>query len=113
MISKERLLWDGRGQLLLGALCLLTWLLSWEIGIWLTLALLLLWQTGSALELYLDYQHRSRQAYLWWAPVAVGVTLWYWPVGLVIGLGGILTYAGHTIRDYLIVLRRPRSFWDL
>jgi hypothetical protein len=113
MISKERLLWDGRIQMLLGILCLLTWILDWEVGVWLTLSLLLLWQTGSALELYLDYKHRSRRHYLWWAPVSVGFTLWCWPAGLVIGLGGILTYAGHTLHDYRIVQRRPRSFWDL
>ncbi len=112
MISILRLQIDSWVQLALGVLSTLSWLLGGYVlslvGVW----LLWLWQTGSALELWLDYRHHSRRPYLWLAPILLTLAILH-TYGIFLILGCALAYGWHTIRDYRIVLRRPRSFWDL
>lgn len=112
MISVLRLRIDSWVQLALGGLSTLSWVFGGYllsiIGVW----LLWLWQTGSALELWLDYRHRSRKPYLWFAPVLLLLAIFH-AYGIFLILACALVYGWHTLRDYRIVLRRPRSFWDL
>ena len=112
MISILRLRVDSWVQVALGLWCIMSWLLGGYlltlVGVW----LLWLWQTGSALELWLDYRHRSRKPYLWLAPVLLVVALFN-THGIFLLIGWALVYAWHTVHDYRVVLRRPRSFWDL
>ena len=112
MISTFRMQIDGWVQLTLGLSSAVAWLLGGYVltlvGIW----LLWLWQTGSALELWLEYQHHSRRPYLWFAPVLLLVAILH-SKGIFLILLCALVYGWHTLRDYRVVLRRPRSFWDL
>lgn len=112
MISKLRLRVDSWVQIVLGLAGIVSWLLGGyglaPVLVW----LLWLWQTGSALELWLDYQHHSRKPYLWLAPILVLLAIFY-AQGVFLLIGCAVVYGWHTIRDYRIVLRRPRSFWDL
>lgn len=113
MISRERLIWDGRIQLSLGGLGLVSWLASWPITLIVFISLLLLWQMISAWELYVDYKHKARRPYLWLLPLLIIIAVGFWPLGVVPCLVGIGVFGWHTIHDYLIVRRRPRSFWDI
>ncbi|PSR14862.1 MAG: hypothetical protein DA408_01515 [Bacteroidetes bacterium] len=112
MISLQRLQIDGWVQLGLGILGFIAWS-TYSLGLGLlALWVLWLWQTGSALELWLDYHHRSRRWYLWVAPLLLLGYFLYEEL-IILLLLFIVIYAWHTLRDYLIVRRRPRSFWDL
>lgn len=112
MISKLRLRIDSWVQLALALACLISWLLGGYGLVPVLVWLLWLWQTGSALELWLDYRHHSRKPYLWSAPILILLAIFY-TKGLFLLMACAVIYGWHTIRDYRIVLRRPRSFWDL
>ncbi|MEM1217010.1 MAG: hypothetical protein AAGJ82_15050 [Bacteroidota bacterium] len=112
MISRFRLQIDGWVQLCLGLVCLLGWYGQWYGLLTFGLVLLWLWQTGSALEFWLDYRHHARRWYLWLGPLALVVFL-SWGYGWIFLLLFSVTYGWHTLHDYRIVLRRPRSFWEL
>jgi len=112
MISALRLRIDSWVQVILGLTGGLSWLLGGYALTLVSVWLLWLWQTGSALELWLDYRHHSRKPYLWLAPVLLVLAIIY-AQGIFLLVGCALVYAWHTFRDYRIVRRRPRSFWDL
>lgn len=112
MISLNRLQLDAQVQLTIGISCLLAWGLGWHSFLIVALWILWLWQTGSALELWLDYQHHSRRPYLWLPPLVISISFFLGYTTELLLLCSII-YAWHTIRDYRIVRRRPRSFWEL
>lgn len=112
MISLNRLQLDAWVQFTIGICCCLAWGFQWYSFIIIALWILWLWQTGSALELWLDYRHHSRKPYLWVAPLLF-VSSFFFVYATQLILLCCLIYAWHTIRDYIIVKRRPRSFWDL
>lgn len=113
MISVTRLKIDSITQLILAVLTLLGLLLtSWK---WAAAGLIILglWQVGSALELYLDYRYKNRRNYLLLIPI-LPAGFWILPVWEFAPLAIFgLAYGWQTWRDYLIVSRRPRSFWEL
>ena len=112
MISLQRLKIDSWVQLGLGLISFMGWY-SQSFGLAIIMfGLLWLWQTGSAIELWLDYRHRSRLGYMWLAPLLF-VAYWLHEKAIFLCLAFAVVYAWHTISDYLIVRRRPRSFWDL
>ena len=117
MISKSRMTTDltaqsilmtagypptGRCLLALGAHCLYG---------------LALWQVGSALHLALGHAYRERFFYLKiFALLLVALPLKLWLAGAwAFFLLGVLVsaYFWATFRDTIIVLERPRSFWDI
>jgi hypothetical protein len=118
MISNKRMQTDLAGQavLLAGAATVGLGGLPWA---WLALqlALLSLWQLGSALQLALEHEYQQRQPFIWaLAALALGIPLGYWllgPSALAPAAALPLLYFWATIRDVVKVWRRPRSFWDL
>lgn len=80
-------------------------------------SLLALWQVGSALELALGYKYRERNIFLWaFALLLLALPFKLWLIGLwSLFLMGVFAsaYFWATLRDTVIVLRRPRSFWDI
>ncbi len=112
MISRTRLKIDSLVQLLLGAGGLAAWSTNNFVLALSLLWLLWLWQTGSALELWLDYRHHSRKPYLLVAPILLVLAL-FSSFGKLLLVICAVVYIWHTVRDYQVVLRRPRSFWEL
>ena len=112
MISILRMRVDGWVQLLLGLTGAIAWILGGYVFTLVCIWLLWLWQTGSALELWLDYQHRSRKPYLWIAPILLVIAIIH-HYGIFLLSACALVSGWHTLHDYRIVLRRPRSFWEL
>lgn len=112
MISLSRLQLDVWVQLSIGSGCLIAWWLQWYSFIIVALWILWLWQTGSALELWLDYRHHSRKPYIWAAPLLF-IYSFFFEHTIFLLLICCAVYAWHTICDYRIVKRRPRSFWEL
>lgn len=88
-----------------------------HVGLKITLIVLVLLQMLSAAQLWLWHTYRPAKAYLW-AFFLVGLLL---PVGLyffnpaawLFLLALAIVYFVHTIRIAAVVLRRPRSFWDI
>lgn len=118
MISKSRMKKDLIGQTtIIGSLLLL--LLFAVPSAWLLTLLVLLgtWQAGSAVELRVQYEYRARQPYIWILPLMIVLLLVLKPLlGGWIILGTALTLISYyiiTARDFVIVRRRPRSFWDI
>lgn len=81
------------------------------------LVILGLWQFGSAVHLFFAYRHVRRLNYLRTALVlAVSLPVWIFLIGRLAYLpvaGLIVWYFWQTLRDTIVVLKRPRSFWDL
>lgn len=108
---------DLVGQSVLLALATIVVLGQWwalTLGVVATLAV---WQTGSALHLALGYAYKGRKPFLWVLGVLLLLLpLKYWLAGywslLFLGAAA-LAYFFATLRDTIVVLRRPRSFWDL
>lgn len=113
MISKLRLKIDSWVQFFLAIGSLAAWLANSYVLAGSLLWILWLWQTGSALELWLDYRHHSRKPYLWLAPLLLTIALLSFSFGAWLLAICAIIYIWHTVRDYQIVLRRPRSFWEL
>lgn len=88
-----------------------------HIGLKIMLIVLVLLQMLSAAQLWLWHAYRPARAYLW-TFFLVGLLL---PVGLyffhplvwLFLLALAIVYFVHTIRIAVVVLRRPRSFWDI
>lgn len=112
MISRFRLKLDSWVQICLAMASIGCGLATWYVPALSLLWILWLWQTGSALELWLDYRHHSRRPYLWLAPLLFLVGLFF-RSGILLLMICVLVYIWHTLRDYQIVRRRPRSFWEL
>ncbi len=81
------------------------------------LIVLFIWQSLSAIHLFIAYQYIKKLNFLKVAVVLLfSLPIWVSWLGLwaylpVIGL--VLWYFFQTWRDTMIVVRRPRSFWDL
>ena len=118
MVSSFRMKIDLIGQIvLIMALLLQLFLLSslpWSNAL---LIVLLIWQFLSACHLYFAYRYIKKINYLSVGTVVLSsLPIWFnilgwWAYLPVIGL--ILWYFWQTIRDTIIVLNRPKSFWDL
>lgn len=118
MVSRWRMKVDLLGQIVLAIALLL--LVFYTTGIKWThtmLILLAFWQLGSAIHLFYVYSHIRRIRYLRTALViGISLPIWYHLIGnasffSIAGL--VMWYFIQTIRDTIIVYRRPRSFWDL
>ena len=81
------------------------------------LFVLAIWQLGSAIHLFYVYRHTRRVRYLRSALViGISLPIWYHLIGNVAFLsvaGLAIWYFIQTIRDTIVVYRRPKSFWDL
>ncbi len=81
------------------------------------LIMLAIWQFISAVHLFYVYKHIRRLNYLRTAIIlAISLPLWVHFIGMLAYLpvaGVVLWYFIQTIRDAMIVFRRPRSFWDV
>jgi hypothetical protein len=118
MISKSRMTTDLTAQsILLTAVVIL--LLAGAYSPWALIAftVLALWQVGSALHLALGHAYRERFFYLKvFALLLIALPLKLWLAGAwAFFLLGVLVsaYFWATFRDTIIVLERPRSFWDI
>ncbi len=113
MISHFRLKVDFITQAALVLLSIALFWLGFGNAAVVSLLVLGLWQAGSALELYLDYRYRNRRIYLIGLIGVALLSLLLWEYARwVIGLWA-LAYVIQTLRDYRIVRRRPKSFWEL
>ena len=117
MVSESRMKIDLFAQIALIAATLLLLLIGeWVVAVY-PLVILLIWQACSALELFFGYRHRRRRYYLLiTASAAALLPLWtslpylwgYLPFALIAAW-----YLFETACDFVVVYRRPRSFWDL
>ena len=113
MISHFRLKVDFFTQAALVLLSVALYLFGFGTAAAIGVLVLSLWQTGSALELYLDYRYLNRRTYLMFLIGIVVVSLFLWQfTRWIIGFWA-LAYIIQTLRDYRIVRRRPKSFWEL
>ena len=116
MISEFRLKLDVIAQALL---ILLALLLISTSDRWSPILLLILigWQIASALHLLYVYQYVKKINFLWTALVlGVSFPVWHnlvdmWACLPVAGLA--IWYFVQSLRDWIKVHQRPRSFWDL
>jgi hypothetical protein len=106
----------GQGLLILAVilLALLSSGIKWTNAM---LVVLGIWQVTSAVHLIYVYRHIRRLNYLRTAVIlAVSLPVWIHLIGAFAYLpvaGVIVWYFIQTIRDAIVVYRRPRSFWDL
>lgn len=118
MISWFRMKIDVLGQsILLVAILLLLFFAGGYNWSKITLAILFIWQLASATHLLYAYRHIKRLNYLR-TTLIIGVSLpiWFYLLGnwSFIPVGGLVVwYFIQTIRDAIIVYKRPSSFWDL
>lgn len=81
------------------------------------LILLGLWQLASAIHLIQVYRHIGRMNFVKTSIVlAVSLPVWVHLVGSLAYLpvaGVFIWYFIQTLRDTIVVYRRPRSFWDI
>lgn len=81
------------------------------------LALLVLWQIGSALHLAIVYEYQQRYPLLWallLSALAVPPGTWLFGTWALAPLNlALAAYFWITIRDTRTLSQRPRSFWDL
>lgn len=108
---------DLVGQSVLLALALIVVLGQWWLWSLAVIAGLALWQTGSAFHLTVAYAYTGRKPYLWLlGGLLLLLPLKFWLAGywslILLGLAA-LAYFFTTLRDTIVVLRRPRSFWDI
>ena len=118
MVSSFRMRIDLIGQIvLILAIIIQLFLLSGYTWPKAFLGVLIVWQFLSASHLLIAYQYVRKLDYLKvGAVILISLPLWLQLIGIwayapVLGLVG--WYFFQTWRDTLIVLRRPRSFWDL
>jgi hypothetical protein len=109
---------DLLGQIILmSTLILLLFLSVPAVWVLVLFSLLALWQAGSALELAVQYEYVARVPFVWLLPLVLVLLLALQPylgVWVLIGAGAILmSYFILTARDWRVVSRRPRSFWDI
>ncbi len=106
----------GQSVLLTAVIILLLAGLYWPWGI-IAFSSLAMWQVGSAVHLAVSYEYRERYFFLKvFALLLLALPLKIWLAGeWSIALLGVLAsaYFWATLRDTVIVLERPRSFWDL
>lgn len=117
MISQYRMKLDLVGQSILLALALIVVLGKWWLWALAIVAGLAIWQTGSAFHLAFGYAYRDRKPYLWiLGSLLLLLPLKFWLAGywslVVLGIAALL-YFFITLRDTIVVLRRPKSFWDI
>lgn len=118
MISRFRMKIDllAQSALILAVLLLFLFVngIRWSGAV---LVMLAIWQFISATHLFYVYKHIRRLNYLRTAIVlAVSLPIWIKLIGILAYLpvaGVVIWYFIQTIRDTMVVYRRPRSFWDL
>lgn len=118
MISTSRMKIDLIGQIvLILAICLQLVLLSHKEWTNLLLFILVFWQLLSAYHLLSAYKYVKKINFIRVGIVLVAsLPVWIYLLGAfaylpVIGL--VIWYFWETLRDTIIVLNRPKSFWDL
>lgn len=106
----------GQSILLLTAILLFLFAFGHQLSR-LTLIVLSLWQILSALHLLKSYRYVRKLNYLRTCLViGISLPIWFWLVGnwALLPVGGlVLWYFYQTMRDTIIIYRRPKSFWDL
>ena len=118
MVSRYRMKFDLLGQsVLVMAVVLLLCLRAGLLWSGTILIVLAVWQFISAIHLFYVYKHIRRLNYLRTAVIlAVSLPLWVHFIGNLAYLpaaGVVAWYFIQTIRDTIVVYRRPKSFWDL
>jgi len=118
MISSTRMKFDVLTQaILIVAVGLIFWLVSGFRWTNYMIAILLIWQLGSAIHLYLVYRYMERLNFLKSVSVLlISLPIWVYLIGNLAYIpvaGAILWYFVQSISDMLVVFKRPRSFWDL
>lgn len=118
MISRFRMKIDLLGQaVLIIALLLLAFLASGMKATNVMLIILAAWQLGSAVHLLFVYRHIKRLNYLRTSVILlVSLPIWFKIIGTLAYLpiiGLLLWYFIQTVKDTIVVYRRPRSFWDI
>jgi len=118
MITRTQIKIDlfGQGGLLL--FLLICWLFtSMDQLSAVLLILLTAWQLLSAWYLLTTFRYAQKLNYLkLYLVIGLAIPWWYTQLGILIYLPLAILIAGYflqTIRDALIVYRRPRTFWDL
>lgn len=118
MISWFRMKVDVLAQSILLVACLLiAFFASGYAWTKIMLVVLSLWQIASAVHLFYAYRHVKRLNYLR-TTLIMGVSLpvWIYLIGnwaFIPVAGLIIWYFFQTVRDAIIVYKRPVSFWDL
>ena len=118
MISTFRMKTDLIGQILLITAILLLAVLQSNIA-WTNAFIIILgcWQILSAIHLLIVYRHVKRINFLKaFLVLVVSLPLWIKLIGQFAYLpvaGVLIWYFIQTIYETRIILRRPRSFWDL
>lgn len=118
MISTFRMKLDLIGQILLISAAILFLILESSIRWTNTFIIILgIWQIVSAIHLLVVYRHIKRINFLKaFLVLVLSLPLWINFVGTLAYLpvaGVLIWYFVQTIYETRIVLRRPRSFWDL
>ncbi|MCB0572171.1 MAG: hypothetical protein KDC66_20535 [Phaeodactylibacter sp.] len=118
MISIKRMKIDLLVQLILLAGLLAVILPGLSRSLWVaSLALLGLWQAGSALQLAIAFDYKQRHPFIWaylLLALLLPLGLYTWGLWALAPFGIVITaYFRATLRDTLSLLQRPRSFWDL
>lgn len=118
MVSRFRMKFDLFGQVVL-IIALLLLAFFAESGKWpkTLLFVLGLWQVASAAHLYYAYKYIKKVNFLKTAMVLlISLPVWIKLIGQIAFLpviGIVIWYFIQTIKDTIIVFRRPRSFWDI
>lgn len=118
MVSRLRMKLDLLVQgISLSTLTLVAFLESWRVAVIVTLLILASIQLTSAAQLWWWHSYRPAKVYLYlFLAVALLLPLGLYFFNFMAWLGLIvlaLAYFLHTIYAAKVVLRRPRSFWDL
>ncbi len=118
MIPRSRMKIDLVGQaiLLIGLILNLAVITNFQWAKYL-LIFLVLWQISSAVHLYLVYRYTAKLGYLMISSVTIlSLFIWIQIIGIwayLPVLGIALWYFLQTLNDTLVVISRPRYFWDL
>jgi hypothetical protein len=118
MISSLRMKIDILGQSLMLTAVVILAIIQSHTNITNTMLIVLaIWQMASALHLYFSYHYVLKINFIKTVLVmSISTPVWihllgayaYLPVG-----GLLMWYFIQTIKDTALVLRRPKSFWDL
>jgi uncharacterized membrane protein HdeD (DUF308 family) len=118
MVSRLRMKLDLLLQgILLAILALATSLEPWRTAVIVALLILASIQITSAAQLWWWHRYRPAKTYLWFflgMAVVLPIGLHFFnPLAWLCLIVLAIAYFSHTIYMAAIVLRRPRSFWDI
>ena len=118
MISRRRMKIDLIGQSSLLLALIITMISSNNAYAWSKFLIfgLLLWQITSACSFYFHYEYKQKKSFLVAAAVII-LSIYILPASgkwfYIALLGLVGWYFFRTISDTIVVVNRPRHFWDL